>query len=450
MFLSAIVAGCSTGPDTKNTTQDLSHSHKTENFYGQMKLEKFTLANGLKLVVLQDDRSPTFSYHTWFDVGSMDEQVGLTGLAHLFEHMMFKATKNNAEGVFDRKLEGAGTQQKNAFTSRDYTAYVQSLPKDKLEMIAELESDRMVNLIVEKDVLDKEREVVKNERRFRTENSPDGTMYEKLYELMYKTHPYHWPIIGYEKDLDNATTEQCYQFYQNHYAPNNATIVIAGNIDPDQALSVIKKYYGHLKSQKISKYSGPAEPEQLAPKTTVMRLPISVEKIFVAFRMPNQRHPDAPVIELLGNIIAHTQTSRLYKRLVDAGIATNVDAYYNSGKSEGMFIIMANMQQGRKAADAKKIIFKEIGRLRTGGITAAELRAALNRYKFDLFTSLESNFSKAQHIGFLETVMGSAGKGATLLKKMERLSAADVNRAARQYLTKNSSTTIVGIPKGSK
>jgi zinc protease len=308
----------------------------------------------------------------------------------------------------------------------------------------------MVNLIVDKAALDKERDVVKNERRMRTENSPDGTMYEKIYELAFTKHPYHWPVIGYEADLDNASPEECLAFYKKHYAPNNATIVVVGDVDADEVKDLVERHYGQYQSQPLNHYNGPAEPKQTAPRASTLQLPLSVEKLFLAYRVPPQNHEDAAAVEILGNIIGHTQTSRLYKKLVDSGLASAVDAFYDSGKDDGLFIIIANMQKGKKAERAAQVVNQEIARMLSGGVTQAELKAALNRYKFDLYSTLESNFSKARHIGFLETVMGSTQAGADLLSKMERLNSTDINRVARKYFKPSQSTKIVGVPKGAQ
>lgn len=250
LFLSA----CSTAKPAKMNESTWLSSANTSN---SSKVYKYELENGLKLIVLEDHSAPTFAYHTWFSVGSMDEDPKYTGLAHLFEHMMFKATKNHPDGDFDHILESAGAEGENAFTNRDYTGYVQSLPRhgkrDNLELIAELESDRMVNLIVDEEVLNKEREVVQNERRFRNENSPEGKMYERVYELAFKKHSYHWPVIGYEEHLQRTKAKECYEFYKRYYAPNNATIVIVGDVKHTDALNIVSKYYGAIPSSKIAR-----------------------------------------------------------------------------------------------------------------------------------------------------------------------------------------------------
>jgi zinc protease len=197
-------------------------------FIGGFEVHRYVLDNGLKLMIVEDHSSPTFAYHTWFRVGSRDEKVKYTGLAHLFEHMMFKGTTVHPPGEFDRLLERAGAEGENAFTSHDYTAYVQEMPKSELDLIVRLEADRMVNLVVDEKSFKTETEVVQNERRFRTENSPDGTLTQILFETAFTKHSYHWPVIGYQEDLERMSAQDAFSFYKTFYNPNNAVVVVVG------------------------------------------------------------------------------------------------------------------------------------------------------------------------------------------------------------------------------
>ena len=438
---------CSHGPGT-GTSGATEHAGE-ERFFGSLKVHRSRLANGLTVLVLEDHSSPTFAYHTWFKVGSMDEEKGLTGLAHLFEHMMFKATKNHPEGQYDRILDSAGAEKQNAFTNRDYTGYVQALPKDKLELIMQMESDRMVNLIVEKTPLDKEREVVKNELRFRLENSPDGTMYERLYSLAFgEGHPYHWPVIGSMQDLENAKPEQCLDFYRNHYAPNNATIVVVGDVDHGQVVSLAERYYGHMKPQPVKRYSGPVAHGQTAERRETLKLAVAADKLYVGYHIPPVTAPDTPAIELLPNLIAALQSSRLYKRLVDGGIASKSTAFTYSGKGVGLLILSVGLQKGRTAAQALSAIDSEVARIRAKGFAAEELQIAKNQYRFDLFNGLDSNFSKAQNIGFFETVAGSLGRGVQIIEAIDAIGVNAVNAAARIVLNQKTRTVLYGVPRG--
>ena len=203
---------------------------------GEIRVDKYVLPNGLRVLIWEDHRVPLFAYQTWFRVGSRHEQGGRTGMAHLFEHMMFKATSNHKEGEFDRIMEQHGAQT-NAATWVDWTYYREKLPAGNLDLLCGLESDRMENLVLDEGQLESEREVVINERLLRVDNDPEGLLYEKLYALAFgRSHPYGWPTIGWMDDIRAISLEDCRDFYGRYYAPNNATITLVGDVDRDEAM----------------------------------------------------------------------------------------------------------------------------------------------------------------------------------------------------------------------
>lgn len=421
----------------------------TVSYFGSTKVQRFKLKNGLKLLVLEDHSAPTLAYQTWYSVGSIDEEVGLTGLAHLFEHMMFKATKNQGEGMFDRLLEAAGAEGKNAFTSKDYTAYVQNLPSSQLDLIASLESDRMVNLIVNDAALDKEREVVQNERRMRYENSPDGTLFEKLYEKTFTTHPYHWPVIGYEQDLVRAKSKECTDFYKKHYAPNNATVVVVGDVNASTVLSVIEKYYGSLPASKLEHKTVAPDAPQTAERTETVPISISVEKVFLAYRGVSATDKDMATLEVIRNLLTTGKSSRLYKRLVDAGFATTAEAYNPELKSPGFFALFINLQKGKSSRAMLTALDSEIKKIANGQVKTEELERAISLHRFAFFDQQVSNEKKAEFLGSYETVTGNFENGMALLESMKKVTVKDVQRVAQKYLQKKFRTVIFGVPKQS-
>ncbi len=223
----------------------------TTPFLNVRQIERYRLSNGLKVILLQDPVAPVVSYQTWFNVGARHEREGITGIAHLFEHLMFKETTNLPEGAFSRILEEAGARDLNAWTWYDETVYTQSVPKHYLELVMQLESDRMVNLVLNERQLASEREVVINERRFRSEDDPYGRINEALGALAFDVHPYKWPVIGWRKDIEAISLEDCLLFYRSFYAPNNATLILAGDFDRDAALELVDRYYGDLEPQTL-------------------------------------------------------------------------------------------------------------------------------------------------------------------------------------------------------
>ena len=435
-----ISLGCSTAPR--------AISEGDSKFIGDTKVHRYRLENGLKILILEDHTSPTFAYHTWFNVGSKDEQKGLTGLAHLFEHMMFKETKNLKEGEFDRLLESAGAEGENAFTSRDYTGYIQSLPKDKLDLITRVESERMVNLIVNEKALDTEREVVQNERRLRKENNPDGQLYERLYQMAYTRHSYHWPVIGYEADLNAMKKNDAESFYKRFYAPNNATVVVVGDVSPSDVMAKISKYYGPLKTMTIDRKEPPREPEQKGERTETKQLKIQVPKLVAGYHTITVNHADLPALEILRNILSEGKSSRLYRKLVDSSIATDIGINNDENTYPGLFTFFVNMQKGKTAEQALSVIENEINAIAAGRISKEEIDRAIAMHRFGTYDGLSSNYRKAYFLGFYETAAGRFERGIEIIDAFKSITPKDLARVARTYFKNDSRNIVIGVPGG--
>jgi zinc protease len=414
---------------------------------GDLKVHQYSLNNGLRLLVIEDHSSPTFAYQTWFRVGSRDEVTGHTGLAHLFEHMMFKETTNLKDGQFDKLLEAAGVRGLNAFTSRDYTAYIQELPKDKLELIARLEADRMVNLIVDEKAFKTETEVVQNERRFRNENSPDGTMFQELFELAFTKHPYHWPVIGYQKDLDSMSAQDAVSFYRSYYSPNHATIIIAGDVNPPAAYELVNKYYGQIPAQASPVHTIEEEQAQASARHKILPLNMKTEKLMMGYHIPSIQHEDIPAINLAQSVLSGGKSSRLHKALVDTGIATDVGAYAMDDKDPTLFLIQCELQRGKSAAQAETIILKELARLTQQPLSERELEKARNNISFEFYEGLNSNYEKARFLGAFESLTGSYETGARIIKKSLEISAPELQAAMKRYFEPKNRSVITGVPK---
>lgn len=414
-----------------------------------LKVYRSQLKNGLKLLILPDSTSPTFAFHTWFNVGSRDEHPQKTGLAHLFEHMMFKQTKNLKDGEFDQILSRAGVQGLNAFTGWDYTAYIQELPKDKLELIIRLESDRMKNLIVDEKAYRTEIEVVQNERRFRNENSPEGTMYQALFEMAFKKHSYRWPIIGYQEHLNAMSVEDALEFYQTYYSPKHATIIIAGDVDVERTRNLIEKYYGEYENNKTPDQLVEIhkEPEQKRPRRKIIRLPMQVEKLMMGFPIGGVSVSETPKLEVLEAILTLGHSSRLERALVETGIASSVGSGALHAKDPTLFLFSANMQINKKAAVAGQVILKELQKLRTQKVSEKELQRAKNMVKFAFYNRLSSNSSRARFIGKYEITMGSFEAGLELYQAIDQVTAEDILEVANRYFEPQKRTTIIGKTK---
>jgi predicted Zn-dependent peptidase len=405
------------------------------------------LDNGLRLLVVEDHSSPTFAYQTWFRVGSRDEVPGKTGLAHLFEHMMFKGTKTRKEGEFDRLLERAGAEGENAFTSRDFTAYVQELPSKQLELIAQAEADRMVHLVVNQNSFRTEREVVQNERRFRTDNHPDGMMEEALFQMAFEKHAYHWPIIGYEEDLKKMTEVDARHFYERFYAPQQATVIVVGDVSPSQVHRVVEKHYGKLAGGKPVVSISVQEPEQKKARHKQLALNIQVEKVLMGYPIPSVHHADAAILSVVQAVLTGGKSSRLNLALVETGVAIGVDADGATSKDPSIFVIAANLQKGQKAKHAEEILLKELHLLGEEGISEEELQRAKNRIKFDFYHRLGSNTDKAYFLGTYESIAGDFQAGIRLHEAMEKVNVADLKRVMKRYFLPQNRSVVVGVKK---
>lgn len=451
ILLAAWMSACSGKPVKEGPTSEPGsgsvREHETLPFVGDYRVHRYTMDNGLRVLVVEDHRSPTFAYYTWFKVGSRDETPKYTGLAHLFEHMMFKQTKNLKDGEFDRILESAGGESMNAFTSHDYTGYVQELPKDKLELIVKMESDRMVNLLVDDRAFRTETEVVQNERRYRNENSPDGMMYQEIYGLVFRKHPYRWPVIGYQEDLARMSSQDAVEFYRSYYSPNHATIVVVGDVKPDDVIEMVEKYYGHLPSQAAPVKTIPSEPAQTEPREKKLKLNMQVEKLLMAYRIPEVTHDDIPALELFQSVLGQGKSSRLYRALVETGVASSVETYGIDAKDPSLFLIWVNLQKGKKAPQAETIVLRELASIQKKAPSAQELEGARNRMAYGFYSSFESNNEIANYLGRYETVCNTFTRGTEIFEKALKVTPEEVQSVAQRYFQPEGRSVLTGVPK---
>ena len=438
----ALPAGAATKPASIKSTE-------TVDLVGPFKVHRFKFNNGLKLLVIEDHSSPTFAYQTWYRVGSRDEVPGRTGLAHLFEHMMFNGTKDIKEGEFDRILEKNGVEGENAFTTRDATVYIQEMPQNagKLDLIAKLEADRMVNLVVNDKSFKTEREVVQNERRFRVENSPEGQLHRGIFELAFTKHNYRWPVIGYEKDLAEMTSKDALDFYKSFYGPTRATIVISGDVKADQAAEVVAKYYGDLPATQLVDRRSENEPIQTQPRRKTLKLSMQVEKSVMAYHIPPILHPDRPALEVLMMSLAGGKSSRLSKALVDTGLTTSIDTETGEDIDPTLFMFAYTMQKGKKATAAEKVIHKEFDKISKTLMDAKELQRAKNQLNFHFYGNLNTSFEKAYFVGLYESKAGAFEKALEFQKQIEKVTPEQVRNVAKKYLATSGYSVITGVPK---
>src|SRR5262245_19937018 len=297
----------------------------------------FRLENGLNLLHLRDPSAPIFAYQTWFAVGSRHEREGTTGIAHLFEHLMFNQTESHPPGELDRMIEAAGGDT-NAATWVAWTYYRDNLPKEELPLVVDLEADRMAHLVLGDKQVESEREVVANERRFRVEDDVDGFLSEELYKLAFTTHPYHWPTIGWMRDIMAISIANCRDFYRTYYAPNNATVVLVGDVSEEEARARIEDKYGAIPSAEIPLEHAPAEPEQTSERRAAFKKPVVGDKLRMGYKSPPLTHADYPALEMISELLFGGKSSRLERRLVlDGEIASSCGASLAPFRDPGLW-----------------------------------------------------------------------------------------------------------------
>ncbi len=420
---------------------------KTLPILGSLKARRLTFPNGLKVLFVRRTLSPTFSYQTWYNVGSRDEELKFTGMAHLFEHMMFKGTKKNKQGVFDRILSEEGCQGLNAMTSTDFTAYVGSLPKSALPIVAGLESDRMTGLVLHKKPFESEREVVHNERKETSENQPEGKLYEALNMLAFQKHSYGWPIIGFEKDLNRMTTKDLVRFYKKFYAPNNATIVIVGDLTEEEVVKTIHKFYGSIPPSTLETVAPPVEDKQEEERYKEIPLKIHLEKIDIGYKVPAIDHHDRIALSMLDYILTGGRSSRLYQALVNSEQAIDVSSYIQQGKDPGLFYLFLSLQANKKSRDALDIIDKELLRIEKKGVSASELLRAKNKILMNFHLTIKNNSSICYLLGEGETIYGDFTKEIPNPDSLSRLTSAHIQELIPRYFRKHNRSIVIGKPQ---
>jgi predicted Zn-dependent peptidase len=368
-----------------------------------------TLPNGLRISVIEDHGVPAVTTFTLFRVGSRDEQTGRTGISHLFEHMMFNGAAKYGRGEFDRALESRGGTS-NAFTAEDLTGYYDTFPSDALELVFDLEADRMAGLRIDEAALASEREVVKEERRLRIDNDVQGGMLELLNPLVYLAHPYRWPIVGFMDDLDAITVEDCREYFRIHYAPNNATLFVAGDVEPARVFALARAAYGTIPSQPPPPRRSVREPEQAGERRALLRRPAQLPQIMVAWPVAGTAAgaADVPVLDLIETVLGGGESSRLQRSLVrERGLATYAAVTHVYRLDASIFLVVAEARPGVAAADLESALYAEIDRLVRDGVAEPELQKARNVRTMALLRSLKTSAGKATQAAAYEAYFGS-------------------------------------------
>jgi zinc protease len=406
-----------------------------------------TLDNGLRVLLLEDHRSPIVSFQMWYRVGSRNEARGATGIAHFLEHLMFKGTPTHGPGQFARLVEQNGGQD-NAFTSQDVTSYYVNIAAEKIDLVIELEADRMTNLLLDPKEINSEREVVIEERRTRTEDDPGGFLGEEVSSLAFKAHSYGQPIIGWMEDLKRITPEEIRAFYKLYYQPNNALLVAVGDFKAPEVLAKIRAKFGAIPR-------GPAPPPVLAVEpvqngerrvtvTKQAQLPI----VYLGFHVPNQKSPDAAALELLSTILSEGRASRLYRRLVhdrQSALEAGGDFSYFS-IDPNLFWFWATPMPGQAPEALEKALLGEMDVFKKDLVTDEELQRAKNQVEAAFVFQQDSVHRRAALLARFELI-GSYTDTDRYLERLRAVTAADIQRVARAYFPDDKKNVGVLLPR---
>ncbi len=406
------------------------------------KYETATLDNGLEIVAVKLKQNSVATVDVFYKVGSRDEIMGKSGIAHMLEHLNFKSTKNLKAGEFDEVVKGFGGVN-NASTGFDYTHYYINCASQNVEKSMELFSELMQNLSLKDEEFQPERDVVAEERRWRTDNNPMGYLYFNLFNLAFSYHPYHWTPIGFMDDILNWKIEDIKSFHKKYYQPSNAVLIVAGDIEPKDVFEKAKKHFGAVKGEKIDGKIHTAEPKQDGERRATIYKDTNVEMLAIAYKMPNYEHEDIIALSVISEILSSGKSSRLQKELADKKrLVNSVYGYPMDLKDPGLFIFMAVCNEGVKAESVEKEILKEIEKLKTKGVSTRELEKVKTNTRADFIFGLESS----SHVADLFGSYIARGNLKPLLEyeeKLSKLSLEDIVKAANKYFTDETKTTMI-------
>jgi zinc protease len=419
--------------------------------------QEFMLKNGMKVIVKEDRRAPTVAHMVWYRTGSTDEVNGTTGVAHALEHMMFKGTKTLKAGEFSRRVAALGGRE-NAFTNKDYTAYYQQIEKSKLEQVMALEADRMANLVFDKDEFSREIQVVMEERRWRTDDQPIALVYEALNATAFNAHPYHHPVVGWMSDLQNMTVQDAKAWYDRWYAPNNATMVVTGDVDAKRVVALAERYFGKIHRKELPHTKPQDEPQQLGIRRVTVKAPAENPYVVLAFKTPTLRNVDKDMeshaLDVLAGILDGYDNARLTARLVRTDrVANNVGASYtNVERGPSLFLLDGTPSNGTTTEQLEKLLRAEVDRIAREGVSEEELKRVKTQLIAGQIYKRDSIFEQAMEIGVMEMSGLSHRDIDRIIEKLKEVTPAQVQAVAQKYFLDDNLTvaTLVPLPLSEK
>jgi zinc protease len=420
-----------------------------ETWQPEIEIVSFRLDNGLTVLVLPDRHVPVVSFQLHYLVGSRYELPGITGISHLFEHLMFRGTEEVGPEEFSRILQAKGGEI-NAFTTKDHTSYFENMPSEHLELAVRLEADRLKNLKLDEENFQTERQVVISERKLRSVDSPFGLLEEELYAAAFTQHPYNWPIIGWDQDLHRMTLADCRAYYRTHYHPGNMLAVVAGDVEPEAARDLLARYFGDLENPGPPQALRVMEPPQRGERRSLFKKVSQVEAFFAGFHVVGLDHPDTYPLTLLSVILSAGKSSRFYQDFVRSGRAAEMDADLApppwSSQDPDLMVIRAVAAPGNSLAELESDVWTHLEQLKTEGVKPEELSRAQKLMKSQAVQALAKNFYRGLLVSLFHLKTGDAAKANLMLKNYEAVTVDDIVRVARTYLTEDNRTVVTLKP----
>src|SRR5579864_4379689 len=415
----------------------------------RLQYQMTTLPNGLTVVLEEDHSTPIVHLQLWYHVGSKNERPGRTGFAHLFEHLMFKGSRNVQPEAHTSMISSVGGLS-NAYTTEDETVFWETVPAQYLPMILWLEADRMATLRVDKETFTAEREVVKEERRMRIDNQPYGRLNELIYDQAFTVHPYKHPTIGSMADLESATVEDVQDFYHTYYVPSNATLVLVGDFDSSQAVQLIDEYLGRVpQAAKPVPRDIPQEPPQTKEKRATVEVPVPLPAVVVAYHITKDGNPDSYPLHIVGKVLSDGQSSRIYKKLVyEKQMAVAAFGTANLIEDPNLFYAVAIVQPGHTTQEVATTLIDEVERLKAEPITDHELQRAKNQFARDYILGRESDQQKALQLSHAVVIHHDIKTADGEFDIFQNIAVTDVQRVARTYFKPENRLVLTLLPSG--
>jgi zinc protease len=408
-------------------------------------VKTFTLKNGMKFLVIEDNSIPNANMYLFYKVGSRNEYQGITGLSHFFEHMMFNGAKKYGPKMFDQTMEFNGGAN-NAYTTENVTVYTNWFPSSATEVIFDLEGDRISSLSIDPKMVESERGVVLSERSTGLENSPWEALSQQVQATAFQEHPYHWPVIGYEDDMKNWKQADLERYFKTYYAPNNCVTVISGNVKFDEVKRLAEKYIEPIPAQPAPPKVHTVEPPQTGERRLLVQRDVSTPYINIVYKVPEAKSEDYYALSILSDILSSGKSSRLYSSLVDKKqLASEASTSYGQSFDPTLFNFYLVASENIKEADVENAVYEEIEKIKTTGITETELQKIKNQKLMEFYSQVETINGKSNNIGTYEVFFGDYKKMFDAPAAYNKITVADIQRVAKKYFTKSQRT--VGILK---